>query len=149
MKTAEENIIDTLKGKKILFLENDTELPDNGPMELKELLNRNKIKSKELLDIDQLPLTKIQKAIDKTDVIIYQTQWVYEIASTLKKYILSLTTPKIIIECYISEPTFYYQLDGIPHSMYIFKKDYENGRGAKFYKLSDEPYWNYENKFDK
>lgn len=146
MKTAKENLLDTLKDKRILFLENDTALYDE--LENIELfLKEHKLKYKCLFDLTSKRWSTIKKAIDAADVIIFQTQWVYPISKAVHTYIAKeLLTKKAIIECYLTNPTWYYiPLSLAGHDVYIIRP-FEEWR---FYKLSEDPYWDYKNKFDK
>lgn len=138
------NIVNTLRGKKVLFLENDNEL-DNGLDEFQRILEANDIEHKILFDLSSMNLQEIAKEINNHDAIVFMTQWVYDIAKKLKDYMFSLTEKKIVIEAYINTPTWYYKPKTI-HDVYIYScmgKESEN-----FYKLSNKPYWNYKNNFN-
>lgn len=148
MKTAKENIIENLKGKRVLFLEGDNGLY-HGLEQIEQVLKEAAIEYKALYNVRQLPIREIIESINEYDAIIFQTQWVYEISEEIKKFAFGMTTKKIFIECYISEPSWYYKPDVI-HDVYIFKGTLRYlDDEMKFYKLSEEPYWDYKNKFNK
>jgi hypothetical protein len=147
MNQAEQNIVKTLQGKTLLFVENDNGLY-HGLDRFKHLLKRNGIEYKILFEVGKKPLDKVLKAIQKHDGIIFQTQWVYEVSTKLKEYMFSLKDPKIVIEVPVGDPTWYFKPAGVPHDVYIFKTD-EMSKEDEFYKLrEDKAYWNYENGFD-
>lgn len=151
INTPEQNIAKTLKGKKMLFLENDNGL-HHGLDELENILKRNNIEYAVLFEIDKKPIEDIIKAINEHDGIIFMTQWVYEVSRKLKEYMFSLKEKKIVIETYISEPSFYYKPKSA-HDVYIYKCPMIFSKPDKkhesFYKLSQKPYWDYKNKFNR
>lgn len=151
IKTPTENIIKTLKGKRILFLENGSCL-ENGVEEFERILKGAKIEYTILFNLSKVPLNEIVKAINEHDGIIFMTQWVYDVSRKLKEYMFSLKEKKIVIEAYISEPTWYYKPKTI-HDVYIYSCMVPWGRAEKetekFYKLSKKPYWDYKNKFNR
>lgn len=154
LKSAIENLVDTLKGKKVLFLENDNGLY-HGLDQIEEVLKKNKIKYKCLFEVGDIPFDTIVKEIKKADAIIFQTQWVYKIAGEISDYMFNSQDKKIVIECYISEPTWFYQPKAV-HDVYICKPPHRFFQSEeidpakwKFYKLSKKPYWDYKNNFDK
>lgn len=146
----EENIFNTLVGKKVLFIENDNAL-ENGLDEFENILKKIGVKYTVLFTASEQPFDKILSAINTHDCIVFQTQWVYDISKKIKEYMLSLLQKKIVIECYISEPSFYYKPDTI-HDVYIYSCQSYWGEADKetetFYKLSDKAYWDYKNGFD-
>lgn len=151
MKTAEQNVAETLKGKKVLFLENGGSL-DNGLDCFEEILIANNIEYKALFVLKEMPLEEVIKNINEYDCIVFMTQWVYDISKQLKDYMFSLEEKKIVVEVYLSDPTWYYKPKSA-HDVYIYScirqwKDDEK-QYEKFYKLSQKPYWDYKNKFDK
>ncbi len=152
IKTPTENILKTLNGKKILFLENASSLM-NGVDCFEDRLKENKIKYKCLFNLKELPFEKIIKEISKHDCIVFQTQWVYKTSKDIKDYMFSLKEKKTVIEIYIGEPTWYYKPKSA-HDLYIYTsyrpwKD-DPIKNEKFYKLSvRKPYWDYKNEFDK
>jgi ubiquinone/menaquinone biosynthesis C-methylase UbiE len=153
MNTPEQNVIGTLKGKKVLFLENDNCL-SNGLEEFERILKSAGIEHTVLLELDQRPLEEITKAIDEHDALVFMTQWVYDISKKLFEYVKSLPEKKIVVEGYIHEPTWYYSTQhGTHHDVYIYSCQVYRGEADKdtetFYKLTEQPYWDYENEFDK
>ena len=150
IQTPRQNIIDTLKGKKVLFIENDNGLY-NGLDAFEIILKNSKIKYKCLFEADQIPIEKIIKNILTHDAIVFQTRWVYPVSHKLRDYMFGLQEKKIVIECFIHEPSWYYKPD-VVHDVYIYsydKLDNDDGNsGHRFYKLSDAPYWDYKNQFD-
>ena len=149
MKSAKENLFDTLVGRKILFLENDNGLY-HGLDDLEDFLKEKNLKYKCMFEVSETPWSKIKKAIDSSNVIVFQTQWVYEVSKKIKEYAFSLKTPKIFIEVPVGrDPSFYYKPEGIAHDIYFLRVGLFSDEDWQFYKLSNKPYWDYENKFDK
>lgn len=150
--SPEFNIFQTLRGKRVLFLENDNTLA-HGLDEFERILQRAQIEYKVLFDLSSIPMEEIKKAIGECDVIVFQTRWVYDISMKLLDYMRSISDKKIVIECYIGEPTWYYKHNhGTHHELYIYKCPVYWGEPDKkrecFYKITDKPYWDYENEFD-
>jgi hypothetical protein len=147
MNTPEQNILSTLKGKKVLFLENGNTL-DYGLDELEKICIRSGISYNTLFHLKYRPLDEIKEAINNCSVLIFQTTWVYDIANILEDYIRNLAEVKIVVECYIDEPTWYYSNQhGSKHEVYIY--NCLSKESESFYRLSSKPYWEYENGFDK
>ena len=150
MNTPSENIVNTFKGKRVLFLENDNILPYEVEA-FKNILEENGIEHTILYCLDsEYSLEDIVTAINQHDAIVFMTQWVYEISKKLFEYVASLTDKKIIVQVYISEPTWFYSSQhGTIHDVFIYTivKDFEDTES--FYKLTEKPYWDYENNFDK
>lgn len=148
MKSATENLFDVLVGRKILFLENDNGLY-YGLNKLEDFLKEKNLKYKCIFEVGEQPWAKVKKAIDTSNVIIFQTQWVFPISKKISEYCFSLRQPKIFIEVPVgSDPTWYYKPDGIPHDVYFLRIGVFKDDPWQFYKLSSKPYWDYENKFD-
>ena len=148
MKTPTQNIVNTLTGKRVLFLENDNGLY-NGLDKFESILKTNDIECKALFEVSELPMNVIVEHINEYDVIVFQTTWQTEYSKKLSDYIFALKTPKIIIEVPISDPTWYYKPKDIAHELYFYKPPFEWYIEAEtFIKLSDKAYWDYENKFD-
>ncbi len=154
MNTVKQNIVEVLQGKKVLFLENDCGL-GNGLDQIEELFKEKGVNYKCLFELSTLSFEAILKAIKECDAIVFQTQWNREISGKLSEYFFASQDKKIIIECYISEPTWYYKPDAV-HDVYIahppirpFKSSKVDESKWKFFKLSEKPYWDYENNFDK
>lgn len=153
MKTAKENLYDTLKGKKVIFLENGTDkYLDNGLQNVEAFLKEKKIKYKIWnVDPEVNSFEKTLLQIKKHDAIIFQSQWLYDISKKLNLYMRESKEKKIIIEVYVGcDPTWYYHPEGVVHDVYILPAPLERTypREWRFYKLSDKAYWNYENEFD-
>lgn len=153
INTPSENIAKTLKGKKVLFLENDNTL-DNGLDEFERILKSANIEYTILFELSEKPLQSIIDSINSHDAIVFMTQWVYDIAEKLFLYIKSLKEKKIVIEAYIAEPTWYYKNQhGSKYDVYIYSCQVTWGEAdkesEKFYKLTNNAYWDYKNKFDK
>jgi hypothetical protein len=153
IRTPTENVNNTLRGKRVLFLENDTRL-DNGLEVLEGILKSAEIEYTILFNLSDLPLSDITKAINEYDTIVFMTQWIYDISKKLLAYVESLPEKKTIVEVFIDEPSWYYaKQHGTKHDVFVYScqsywgdpdKDTE-----KFYKITDNPYWDYKNKFDK
>jgi len=154
IKTPEQNIADTFKGKRILFLENGNELDDyGGQSEFGEILKRNNIECTFLFDLsEKYTIEQIVEQIMTHDAICFMTQWVYEVSHKLRDFMFELKEPKDVIEIYISEPSWYYKPKGVPHNVFIYTCGMDWGvpdkETEKFYKLSDTAYWDYKNGFD-
>lgn len=150
---AETNILKSFKGKRILFLENSSCFDEyGGQEEFVAILDKLNIEHTDMFSISEdYTIEQIKEAILEHDAICFMTQWVYEIAGTIRDYMFQLQSPKDVIEIYINEPSFYYAPETC-HTVYIYTCDTYFGEAEKetekFYKLSDKPYWDYKNKFD-
>lgn len=143
-----DNIISTLKNKKILFLENDLGLY-NGLEKIENILIENNIEYTCIFDVESIDMKDILNKIKECDAIIFQTSWVYEKSKLLREYLFNSKDKKIIIECFRGvDPTWYYKPD-VVHDVYITQPPIFSDSKWIFYKLSDDPYWEYKNKFDK
>lgn len=148
MKTPIENIVTTLTGKKVLFLENDNGLY-NGLDQFEQILIDNNIEYKCLFDVQGQELSSIIKAIKECDAIVFQTTWVYEKSRMLRDYLFESVDKKIIIECFSRvDPTWFYKPD-VVHDVYIAQHMFFRDPEWTFCKLTKKPYWDYKNKFDK
>ena len=153
INTPTQNVINTLKGKKVLFLENSNEL-DDGVDAFERILKSANIEYKVLFELSEIPLHVITDEINNHDVIVFQTQWVYDISKKLFHYVKSLPEKKIVVEVYISEPTWYYkQQHGSKHDVYIYSCQVYWGEDDKetetFYRLTNKAYWDYKNNFNR
>ncbi len=152
MNTPRENIIKTLSGKKVLFLEGDWGLYD-GLDEFEKILKSVDIEYKALFNIEQMPLDDILEEIKQFDAIVFMSQWVYDRSLELKRYMLSSQDKKTVVEVYIDKPTYSAVPNGVVHDIYIYTVAMYFGEAEEgteeFYKLSDNHYCNYENKFDR
>lgn len=148
LNSPRENIINTLRDKKVLFLENDI-LLSYGVDQFEKILKSADIECTVLCDLSNVPMEDIVKAINEHDTIVFMTQWVYEISKKLFDYIKGLTEKKTIVEVYLSEPTWFLDKQhGSCHDLYIYKFLKIFPEDESFYKISDTPYWEYKNKFD-
>ncbi len=151
MRTPEQNIIKTFKGKKLLCIENDNGL-DNGVDTFQQILEKNGIEHRVIYDASNVPIEEIIAAIDWCDGIFFMTQWVYEISKKILEYVRNYQRPLDIIEICISEPTWYYkhQAGADQHNIYWYRKPLDYSEDwERFFKLSNKPYWEYKNKFNK
>jgi len=151
VNTPTQNIFKTLNGKRVIFLENSNGLY-HGLDVFENILKERGIKYKILLNLSQLPIDRVLKDINNTDVIVFQTQWVYPISNKLFEYISSLKKKKIIVEVPVgNHPTWDYKPKGIIHDVYWYRylDEGDDRKKEGFYKLSRKPYWNYKNQFDK
>lgn len=151
VKTPRENLLNVLQGKKVLFIENDHGLY-NGLERLEDFLKENKIEYKCLFDVQKMPFENIVKAISENDAIVFQTQWVYEIARKLSQFLQDYKEKKIVIEVPVgADPTWYYLPKGVVHDLYFLQLANKDTwyQEDKFLKITDKPYWDYENNFDK
>ncbi len=142
IKTPAENILATLKGKKVLFLENDNSL-DNGLDVFQEILQAGNIEHKVLFGLSKMNIEDIIAHITEYDAIVFQTRWQTDASLSLSEYMFALETKKIVVEVFLGDPTWYYKPKSA-HDVYIY-----NHILNWFYKLSDKPYWDYKNEFDK
>lgn len=146
METAQQNLLSVLKGKNILFLERSDELP-TYLQTIQDFLVDNGVENDILADVSNVSFEAIAASINKADVIIFQTQWDNEVVRKLYPYAKTMTAKKIFIECYISQPHWYFKPKVI-HDVYIIKIGMYDDLW-KFYKLSSKPYWGYKNNFNK
>lgn len=157
MKTASENLLGVVKGKFILFLENDEDLSIDLE-HIETFFKENKLDYKALNDLPNLDFEVIAEAIRASDVIIFQTTWMAAIVSKLKQFILALKDPKHIIEVYTDQPHWFYKPD-TPHEVYIMRTNSHlfdpifEGDPLPYWELHKLhptiPIWKFKNKFDK
>lgn len=147
--TVQYNLATTFKGKNVLFIENDYGLTP-GLQHLRFLFSQYKIRYIELYGVGNTNADAVASLIKIGDIdgIAFQTTWTYESSHNFRKAILEIQKPLLILESYVAEPTLYYAIEDSPHTFFIYKHSNEERR-HKFYKLSQNPYWNYENGFDK
>lgn len=151
IKTPQQNIIETLSDKKMLFIERDDDLY-HGLEKIKSLLDKNKIENTCLFNASEKNIPQIVDQIMKHDGIIFRTNWNNELVDKLRDFMYTLRDKKIIIESYISEPRYYYKPKDLIHDFYICQPPlgtWEDNEEWKFLKLSANAYWDYKNKFDK
>lgn len=151
MKTPEENVIETFKGKRVLFLENDNTLQD-GLDELENIFKRGEIEYRVLFAVSAIPVEEIISEINSHDAIVFMTQWHSTVSKKIADYMFSIKEKKIVCQAYIHEPTWYYKPETI-HDVYIYSCLVHWGKPDKehetFYKLTEKAYWDYKNNFDK
>src|SRR5574343_117976 len=143
-KSPYDNNVDTFKNKKVLFLENDTELHDIVES-FKNVLHENNIEYTVLLNISEIEYDDIKQHIISHDSIVFMTQWVFDISKKLFTFVSSLEDKKTIVECYIYEPTWFYKSQhGTKHDVYIYTCDCDcfskKIESHKFYLLTNKPY---------
>jgi hypothetical protein len=151
-KTPKENLLDVVRGKRVLILENDGGL-DNGMEYVERLLEDNNTDLHVIYDLSDIfkndGADYILKRIHESDIIIFMSQWVSDVSLELKKYAFGMQVKKTFIECYICDPTWYYQ-PPVVHDVYVLKPQRDDYfTDWYFYKLSDKAFWDYENEFDK
>jgi hypothetical protein len=149
MKTAKQNIVSLLTHKKVLFLEGDNGLY-HGLEKVEQILIDAGIEYKALFNVRERPIDDIVAHIMQYDAIIFQTQWVYQVSQEIKKFAFGMKSKRIFIECYLSDPTWYFK-PKVAHDVYILKAplQWQTEEDMKFYKLSQKPYWDYKNKFNR
>jgi hypothetical protein len=129
-----KSMLKVLRNKNILFLENDNSLHD-AVGNFETWLVENKVRNNVLYDVQHLSLDYIKGQIDYADVIAFQTTWTYEVSQTLREYLTKLKNKKIIIECYISEPTWWRKPKGVIHDIYVLHSAMEDMDDWDFKKL--------------
>lgn len=117
-----EKLQSVLYKKDCLFLERGNYLEDCIRLFYNWIVE-NKIEHNILFDLSNANLDYIKNQINRFDVIVFQTTWTYEISHTLYEYLKNLKDKKIIIECYINEPSWYYKPKGIIHDVFILNPD--------------------------
>lgn len=125
MKTINDKLLKEFGDKKLLFLENDYRLYHSVGNFYKWVIE-NKIKHNALFCVEKLPLDYVMDQIDWWDVIVFETQWVGETAYILKEKIALLKEPKIILECYCYEPSWYSKPKGVVHTVFTLECSEDN-----------------------
>jgi hypothetical protein len=153
INTPEQNIVDTLKGKKILLLENDYSIPSYVKV-FTNILDRNGIEFTSLTGLERFASDHILMTIKNHDAIVFSSQWITPLSVQLRDYIRRMKDKKIFVEIYIYEPTWYYKSQhNSVHDVFVFRTDTsyseDKYKYVKFYKLTNKPYWEYKNEFDK
>lgn len=157
MKTASENLLGIVKGKFILFLENDEDLSIDL-VHIETFLKENKLDYKALNDLTNLDFEVIAEAIKASDVIIFQSTWTAAIVSKINEFFFAMKEPKHIIEVYTDLPHWFYKPD-TAHDVYIMRTNtylfdpmFEEDPLPywELHKLHPTiPIWKFKNKFDK
>jgi hypothetical protein len=122
------------EGRNVLFLENDNGL-HNAVGNLEIWLMENKIKYNALYSVGDLSLEYIKGQIDYADIIAFETTWTYEISRKIEEYLTKSKDKKIIVECYISEPSWWRKPKGVVHDMYALASNEEDMDDWEFKKL--------------
>lgn len=113
-----KSMLKLFSGKDILFLENDNRL--HGPVGNLEIwLIENKIKYNSLFNVSDLSMEYIKGQIAYADIIAFETTWTYEVSKNIEKFLTLSKDKKIIVECYICDPSWYYKPKGVVHDMYV------------------------------
>ena len=135
-----KDMLKIFNNKDILFLENG-QSHQNCDGNLEIWLIENKIRYNSLYNISKLPLEYVKNQIEYYDIIAFQTTWTYEISKTLEEYISKLENRKVIVECYINEPSWNYKPKVI-HDVYILNSFGDDMDDWTFDKLrTNKPYW--------
>lgn len=143
-----KGILDLCKGKEILFIENDFGLYNSvGNFEL--FCIENKLQYHTILDLERIPLESIMEQIKMHDIIVWESTYGSDISSKLQDLMHSKAIhSKKLIECYISDPHWYYLPEGINHDLHILSSyGGEDGLGGmdewEFYQLKEDrkPIW--------
>jgi hypothetical protein len=130
---AAVKMLKLLSGKRILFLESDFTL-NHSVGNFHKWCIENKMDHNSLYNISGLPIEYIMEQIDWFDVIAFETTWTYNISHLLKERVSNLRTKKIIIECYIYEPTWI-RKPKVIHDVYILKASDDDLAEWEFDKL--------------
>lgn len=132
-KNTDANIKELfLSDKNILFIENDYTL-NNGLDFIEEFLIENKVKYNVLYNCRQLPFEYIIDMVKWYDVVIFQTQWVYESSLQLSQHFMESKDKKIFVEVPVSrEGTWYYKPD-VVHDVYMVTVDRHGIEGVEVY----------------
>lgn len=135
-----KQMLKTFANKRVLFLENDFTMHNSiGNFWL--WCREHKIEHNCLYNIAKLPLEYTLEQIEWFDVIAFQTQWVYEISKQLETALTKSKDKKIIVECYISEPSWY-RKPNVVHDVFVLDSHYYDMDTWKFNKLRlKKAYW--------
>ena len=121
-------------GKRILFLENDFTMHNSiGNFWL--WCRENKIEYNCLYNVRKLPIEYTLEQIEWFDTIAFQSQWVYEETFKLKEAISKMKDKRTVVECYISDPTWFYKPKGIVHDVFVLDSHDEDMDEWKLDKL--------------
>ena len=150
-KNVKEFLIKEMKGKEILFIEGDTFLT-HSVEKLANFFIENKIGYNTILNAGEMSLKGIQEMVDNYDVIIWESQYVTETADNIMGLLFSdkltrwqaqgANVPKILIECAIRDPLYYYKPDTKKRFWYMTSISRSSGREWELYEIEKEkPYW--------
>ena len=121
-------------GKDILFLENDNSLYETiGNLE--DWLIESKIRYNALFDIESLSLDYIMKRIEWSDIICFETQWVYPKSFEIKDAVSKMKQKKTIVEVYVDQPTWRMKPKEFIHDVYTISTYGEDMDEWNFEKL--------------
>lgn len=140
LNDTHKKMLKVFSGRRVLFLENDYTMHDSvGNFWL--WCRENKIEHNCLYNVGKLPVDYILEQLDWFDVIAFQTQWVSEKSHLLKEAISKLKDKKIVVECYISQPTWFYK-PKVVHDVYVLDSHDEdmNEWGLKKLRIN-KPIW--------
>ena len=113
-----KKLLKEFSGRRILFLENDFTMHNSiGNFWL--WCKENKIEYNCLYNVRKLPIEYTLEQVDWFNVIAFQSQWVYEESFKLKEAIAGMKDKKTVVECYISEPTWYYKPKNVVHDVFV------------------------------
>lgn len=129
-----KSMLKVFEGKRVLFLENSCTLHDDiGNLEI--WLREQKMEFNALYDVGKLPLDYIAKQISYYDIIAFQTTWTYEVSRNIEEFLTKYKTKKTIVECYISEPSYFKKPKGVVHDMYVLSPGDDDMDEWEFKKL--------------
>ncbi len=128
-----KKMLKTFERKSLLFLENDNSL-SSSVGNFHRWCVHNKIETNSLFKVGELPMEYIKKQIDYFDVIVFQTQWVYEISKQLEQHLSTMKDKKIVIECYIHEPSWWHK-PKVVHDVFVLNCPFDDMDDWEFHKL--------------
>lgn len=105
------------------------------------IAKEHKLKYHTILDISNANFESVLRQIKHHDVIVWESRYVYDISRKLEGLMGDINIPrKILIECYISEPRWWYKPKGVHHDIYILnshsiEEGIEGMDDWKFYNL--------------
>jgi len=151
IENVQDFLIKELKGKEILFIEGDIFLT-NSVEKLANFFIENQIGYNTILNAGEMSLKGIQEMVNNYDVIIWESQYVTETADNIMGLLFSdkltrweaqgANVPKILIECAIGDPLYYYKPDTKKRFWYMTSISRSSGREWKLYEIEKEkPYW--------
>jgi hypothetical protein len=141
-----KQLLKLFAGRDVLFLENSIGLHD-AVGNLERWLIENKVKYNAIFSIGDLGKLEggvdyIMERISESDIIVFETTWTYDISKILEKKIAAMKNKKIIVEVYISEPSWWYKPKGVKHDVYVFSSEDEDMDNWDFDKLRlNKPIW--------
>lgn len=115
-----KSLLKLFDGQRILFLENDNGLY-NSVGNFETWLVENKIRYNALFDVSNLSMDYIKGQIEWANIIVFETTWTYEVARNIENFLTAYKDKKIIMECYIHEPSWWRKPKGVIHDMYVLQ----------------------------